>query len=232
MNKPQLLMLHGALATQRQFDSLISALDNGERQYCMTFEGHGEYGPIDGPYRIENFAENVLHYIDQKEMEQVDLFGYSMGGYVALYLARKAPDKIRRIATLGTVLQWNRKTAEREAGFLDSKKIEEKIPEFSRKLDQLHSFGWKEVVEKTKEMLLHLGENPLLNEDDWDAISQPVRIHVGDRDETAQFKPTFEIYTRLKHGELNVLPATPHSIEKTNQTLLANSLINFFGEKQ
>ncbi len=231
MDQPQLLMLHGALATQRQFDSLISAFDDEKRQYCMTFEGHGGYGPINRPYRIENFAENVLHYVEQKKMDQVDLFGFSMGGYVALYLARETPEKIRRIATLGTVLQWDRKTAEREAAFLNPKNIEEKIPDFSRKLDQLHSFGWKEVVDKTKEMLLHLGDHPLLGDEDWKAISQPVRIYIGDRDETARLNPTLEVYSCLKNGELAVLPNTPHSIEKTNQTLLSQSLINFFGKK-
>lgn len=231
MSKPQLLMLHGALATQRQFDSVISALQNGEKHYCLTFEGHGEYGPTDRPYRIGNFAENVLHYIEEKEMDQVDLFGYSMGGYVALYLARKAPEKIRRIATLGTVLQWNKDIAAREAAFLDPKKIEEKVPDFSRKLDQLHSFGWKEVVDKTREMILHLGNYPLLGAEDWKAIDQPVRIHIGDRDQTAELRPTAEVYYQLDNGELTVLPGTPHSIEKTNLPLLSESLISFFGKK-
>lgn len=223
-----LLMLHGALATQRQFDSLISTLNSSREPYCITFEGHGEYGPIDRPYRIESFADNVIHYLDQKGIEKADLFGYSMGGYVALYLARQAPGRVRRLATLATVLSWDEETAEREADFLDPKKIEEKVPDFSRKLDQRHSFGWKEVVTKTKEMILHLGRNPVLSDDDWSAIQHPVRLHVGDRDSSAGPEQTLRIYRRFKNGELSVLPDTSHSIDQTEMKLLTPSVKDFF----
>ncbi|HEX6983066.1 MAG TPA: alpha/beta fold hydrolase [Balneolaceae bacterium] len=227
-NKKQpLILLHGALGTKNEFDDLIPELEKDFELHWLNFEGHGENTPTDRPFRIDHFAESVVEYLDENEISKVNIFGYSMGGYVALVLAKNHPKRIKRVATLGTVLQWIGEVAERECRYLNPVKIEEKVPHFAKKLDERHSSGWKEVVNKTKEMLQYLGFNPNLTDNDWREIKAPIRIHIGDRDTTAGLAPTIEVYKKIEQAELSVLPATPHPLEKVNKEALAASLKEF-----
>lgn len=223
-----ILFLHGALGTSDQLKQLVEQLDFRQPVHLFNFEGHGSETGISRSFRIEHFAENVLRYMDDKKIEQADFFGYSMGGYVAMYIAKNNPQMAGRIATLGTVLKWNTDISEREVRFLNPNKIREKVPQFAQELERRHPAGWEEVAAKTKELLLNLGENPKISDSEWEEIPHPVRIYVGDRDATAGVGQSMEVSKMLQNGELMVLPDTPHPIEQVNLKLLACSLSDFF----
>lgn len=223
-----LLLLHGALGTAEQLSPLIRELGSGPHLHPITFEGHGSNAKIDRPFRVEHFAENVLSYMDRQEIQKADFFGYSMGGYVALFLAKHHPERVGRIATLGTILSWSPEKAAAEAKYLNPDKIEEKVKAFAELLEKSHPGRWKEVVLKTKELLLHLGENPPLSDSDWSSIEHTARLQIGDRDQTADLDDTIHIYKKLQNGELAVLPDTPHPIDRVDAKLLERLLSGFF----
>lgn len=105
MKKQPLLLLHGALGTGKQFDQLIPLMKNEFEIYVPDLEGHGQSESKSGPFKIENFMDEVLDVLNQQQINQIDIFGYSMGGYIALLLAKNYPGKVDKIAILGTVLQ-------------------------------------------------------------------------------------------------------------------------------
>jgi len=72
----------------------------------VELEGHGATPLRDRPLRIESFADAVLAAMDGANVGPADVFGYSMGGYIALYLAATSPDRVQRVATLATKLAW------------------------------------------------------------------------------------------------------------------------------
>lgn len=223
-----IIFLHGALGTSDQLKPLIEQLDIDQKIHLLNFEGHGSEAGTSRAFRIEHFAENVLRYMDEHKIEQADLFGYSMGGYVAMYIAKNTSQKVGRIATLGTVLKWNTEISEREVRFLNPDKIREKVPQFAKELENRHPSGWEEVASKTKDLLLDLGSEPRISETDWEQIGHAVRIHTGDRDATAGIEQSQYVCKKLENGELMVLPNTPHPIEQANLKLLACSLNDFF----
>ena len=223
-----ILLLHGALGTSDQLKTLVSKLDVEQPTHLFNFEGHGSESVSVRPFRIEHFAENVLSYMDGHGIKQADFFGYSMGGYVAMYIAKNKPQRAGRIATHGTVLKWSREISEREVKFLNPDKIREKVPQFAEELEKRHPSGWEEVAAKTKDLLLDLGKTPRILDEEWEEIKHEIRIHTGDRDATAGIEQSMEVYSRLKNGELMVLPKTPHPIEQANVKLLAGSLNDFF----
>lgn len=224
--KPNLILLHGALGEQSSFESLKKHLE-GFNLHTLDFEGHGSKR-ANQSFSIVNFAENVLNYMKKKEISEAGVFGYSMGGYVALYLAKNYPEKISRVSTLGTILKWDMSIANREIQFLNPDKIEEKVPKFAEMLQRSHPRGWKTVVKKTAQLLSDLGEKPPITIDEWTEIQLPVRLHVGDRDETAGVEQTLKIYHLMKNAELSVLPGTPHQFKKADVESLAASITNFF----
>ncbi|MCC5914005.1 MAG: alpha/beta fold hydrolase [Balneolaceae bacterium] len=223
-----LYFLHGALGTEKQLHSLMAEMENREHFRTLTFEGHGKQEMPDRPFRIEHFAENLLVDMDRREIESADIFGYSMGGYVALWLALHHPERVGRVATLGTVLEWSPEKATSETRFLNIEKMKKKVPEFVAFLAKEHPSGWEEVAAKTDELLTHLGANPLIEGADWERIKQPVRFHTGDRDATATPDSAFRIVGKLPFAELCTLPGTPHPVQKANLPLLAASLEQFF----
>lgn len=223
-----IIFLHGALGTSDQLEPLIEQLGIEQPIHRINFEGHGSEAGKARPFRIEHFAENVVDHMEAQGIKQADLFGYSMGGYVAMYLAKNHPKKVRRIATLGTVLKWSTDVSEREIRFLNPDKIREKVPQFAKELENRHPSGWEEVTAKTKDLLIDLGSEPRISEADWGQISHSVRIHTGDRDATAGIEQSLDVCKKLENGELMVLPNTPHPIEQANLKLLTCSFNDFF----
>lgn len=223
-----IIMLHGALGTSVQLKKLAAHLESNSPIHLINFEGHGSKSLPERPFRMEYFAENVLDYMDQHNIEQADFFGYSMGGYVAMILAKEQPDRVGRIATLGTVLTWSSEIADRECRFLNPEKIKEKVPAFAAELNKRHPAGWEKVSAKTKDLLMDLGNNPRISVSELSKISQLVRIHVGDRDETAGIQQSLDVYKKLQNGEFMVLPNTAHPIERADVKILADSLNAFF----
>lgn len=227
-----LLLLHGALGSKDQFDSLTPKLEEHFEIHTLNFEGHGQAGPTDSAFRIEYFSENVLGYLDEHDIREINIFGYSMGGYVALNLAKEQPESIHKIAILGTILQWNEEIAELESRHLYPEKIKEKVPLFADQLKERHLYGWEKVVDKTRELVQKLGEIPVIEKDDWQAIKHNIRLHVGDRDTTAGLDKTIEIYRKMDYADLAVLPKTGHPLSEVNQPVLIASLVDFFKEKK
>lgn len=227
-----LLLLHGALGSKDQFDSLIPKLEEHYEIHTLNFEGHGQAGPTDSAFRIEYFSENVLGYLDEHDIREINIFGYSMGGYVALNLAKEQPESVHKIATLGTILQWDEEIAELESRHLYPDRIKEKVPLFADQLKQRHLYGCKKVVDKTRELVQNLGSDPVIKKDDWQTIKHSIRLHVGDRDTTAGIDKTIEIYRKMDYADLAVLPKTGHSLLEVNQSVLIASLVDFFKDKK
>jgi pimeloyl-ACP methyl ester carboxylesterase len=178
---------------------------------------------------MEHFAENVLEYLERHSIERTHIFGYSMGGYVACTLALSHPHVVESITTLGTKFYWDPEVAEREVAMLDPEKIAAKVPHFARTLAQRHTAaGWEQVLGHTRELLRSLGASGGLRPADVGAIEQRVRVMIGDRDTTVTLSESAEMYRALPRGELEVLPATPHQLERVPLARLAYTLTQFF----
>src|SRR5215204_5855234 len=96
-----LVILHGAIGSATQFTLLEQQLSSNFNIHNLDLPGHGG-SQSTGVFSIESFAEYVSNYCEQKRLKSVCLFGYSMGGYVAMYLAKNYPGLIHKVATLAT----------------------------------------------------------------------------------------------------------------------------------
>ena len=177
---------------------------------------------------MAHFVENVCDVMDRSAIDRASLFGYSMGGYVALCLAASRPDRVERIMTLGTRFRWTPEGAAREGAMLDPRRMEEKVPQFAALLRARHvGAGWEDVLDRTREMMAALGAGPELTDATLGSIDIPARIAVGDRDGTVSVEESAEIARVLPRGELEVLLNTPHPFEKIDAARLAESIAAF-----
>ncbi len=211
------LLLHGALGSKSQLDPIKKALkDQGHTVESINFSGHSSEPFSDMGFGIEVFANDVNRFLaDLKIHEPVNIFGYSMGGYVALWFAHQHPEKAGSIITLGTKFDWDPASAKGEVAKLDPDKIVEKVPAFARILEHRHAPNdWREVMAQTAEMMLQLGDQPLLTEDILGSINHDVEIWLGDRDDMANRAYSQRVATILPRGRFRLLPDTPHPVEK------------------
>ena len=232
MDKQKLILLHGALGSQQQLEPLKLALESQFDISTLDFEGHGN-NVIERDYSMDYFATNLEAHIsslDLKSEEKVHIFGYSMGGYVALLSTLNGNQYISKIATLGTKFAWSPEAAANECKHLNADKILAKVPKFADMLDKRHQSDWKLVLEKTAGLLKSLGENPLLTIDNIKDINIPVLIQIGDQDHTVSIDESQTIANSIEQGHFKVMPETLHPLEKVDIKLLASNLAIFFNQ--
>lgn len=226
-----LILLHGALGAASQFSALSEALRGRYHVHTFDFSGHGGRAFSTEGFSIPVFADELLRYLDEHRLEEVSVFGYSMGGYVALYLATRHPGRIRRIMTLGTKFQWDPAGAEKEVKMLDPEKIAQKVPAFAQQLEERHAPGdWKTVMQRTAEMMLGLGADSALKETDYPGIEIPVLLLLGDRDKMVTLEETLAVYRQLPQAGLGILPFAGHPLEQVPGEELVFRVQQFFND--
>lgn len=218
---PHLLLLHGALGSLETLSPLAKALHEERLVFSLNFSGHGGT-PIEAPFSIELFTGEVVEMLDKVEIEQVDIFGFSMGGYVALNLARLHPERVRRVFTLGTQFDWTLQRATQEQQRLVPEQIEAKVPHFAQVLAMRHHpEDWREVVRATARMMTQMGEAGGFSAEAIIEIPHPVMIAVGEDDETVDPHLSSQVARLLPEGQFVSIPHCPHPIERVDQKHLA-----------
>ncbi|MFN0202976.1 MAG: alpha/beta fold hydrolase [Bacteroidia bacterium] len=202
------LLLHGAFANSQQFQELKAALGDAQ-VFTFDFYGHDET-PTTQPFSIEGFAEQTKNFIEHHNLQEITIIGYSMGGYVAAYLARKYALPISRIVTLATKWNW----AEADVAMLEGAVAADKVtPPYMQGFD-------KEILANLKQqtilMLKNLVTNPSLLSDDFQGINTPLLICTGEKDKLATPSETLTIGALFPSEtcRVEILPNTYHAIER------------------
>lgn len=92
-----LLLLHGAYMSIDALGNLIPPLAATRQVIAVELQGHGRTADIDRPIRYESMAHDVAALLAGLGIESVDIFGYSMGGGVALQIAIRHPQLVRKL---------------------------------------------------------------------------------------------------------------------------------------
>ncbi len=226
MKKP-LILLHGALGSKDQFDELSELLREDFDIRTLNFAGHGGKVCTEA-FSIEVFAHDLHRFMEMEHIEKADLFGYSMGGYIALRFAADHPDMVGKIMTLGTKFDWSPESAAREVKMLDPVVMEEKVPQFTEILQQRHDpIDWKEVVHKTADMMQRLGDGEAMDLTKL-GLQHEVQICVGDLDRVVKFGEAVMASRQLPNATFVPIPGGKHPLEQVDANVLAEKIRSFF----
>lgn len=218
-------MLHGALGAASQLEPLRELLG----AIPIEFPGHGTTPLTEGEFSMTGFAR----YADRllPSAGPIDLFGYSMGGYVALLLALKYPGSVRRVMTLGTKFEWTPAVAAKDAARLNPDVMEAKVPAFTDLLKARHTAcSWRDNLAHTATLLHDLGAHPLLGPDELARITQHVCIAVGDLDVTVTADECARVAGMMPKATVAILAETSHPFEQLDHAMLAARVGAFFAE--
>jgi pimeloyl-ACP methyl ester carboxylesterase len=93
-----LVLLHGAFsAIGTSFGALLPGLAQGRQVIGFELQAHGRTADIDRPLSPETMADDVAAALEQLGVAQADIFGYSMGAGVALQVAIRHSELVRKL---------------------------------------------------------------------------------------------------------------------------------------
>jgi pimeloyl-ACP methyl ester carboxylesterase len=100
-----LILLHGGLGAGTMFGPNLPALAKGRQVIAVDLQGHGRTADIDRPIRPQLMAEDIAALIKHLKLDRPDVMGYSLGGGVAMFLAVRHPELVRKVVLVSTYLK-------------------------------------------------------------------------------------------------------------------------------
>jgi pimeloyl-ACP methyl ester carboxylesterase len=100
-----LVVLHGAYMTGNAggiagMGDFVAPLGEGRRVIAPDLQGHGRTADVDRPIRYETLADDVAALLGHLGIAQADVFGFSMGGGVALQVAIRHPERVGKLVVV------------------------------------------------------------------------------------------------------------------------------------
>jgi esterase/lipase len=225
-----ILLLHGALGASTDLEPLSKALiQKGFSVYSFSFSGHGKT-KFENDFNVPQFSKELETFIQSNKLEKLGVFGYSMGGYVALNLAQKSHSLIDKIITLGTKFNWSAEAVGKEVKQLNPDIIQEKVPGFANMLEQKHGSSWKDLLTKTASLMQDIHTHQYLSIESLTEIKIPVLIGLADKDQMVSLDETVSVYKTLGSANMYMLPNTKHPMESVDAELLSTLIENFIGK--
>ena len=99
---PAVVLIPGFLETRAAFVPLAEQWASRYRVVLVDVLGHGESGCAGYVHTMEDQADAVLAVLRAERIRFFRVAGHSMGGYIALALMDRVPDRIRGVLLLNT----------------------------------------------------------------------------------------------------------------------------------
>lgn len=229
-NGSTLLFLHGSWQDGEQWQPFLEQL--GQHYHCLAPDLLG-FGDSERPphhYSIALEVDCLAEYLDALRVEQVDIVGHSLGGWIGAQFALKYPDRVRSLALIvpeGVTSKtlsnrwWKLKLlAGRVSWFAGLLRL---IKPIARGLGQQKSvqksLAWRRQLKESTAACQILFQRrraelqaELLNEH-LPRLHQPVLIGYGEDDSTVEAELSQTYARLLPQAKLTVLPGSMAAAE-------------------
>lgn len=95
---PNLVLLHGFLGTKTDWLPLMPKLSQHFHCVCLDLVGHGDNQlSLPAPEMVDGFSfcvQDIIARLDRLNINRFHLYGYSLGGRIALHLAKAYPQRL------------------------------------------------------------------------------------------------------------------------------------------
>jgi pimeloyl-ACP methyl ester carboxylesterase len=207
-DSPPLILLHGGGSTiETSFGKVLPALAKTRQVIAFEQHGHGHTADVDRPFTFEQSAEDTVALLRYLKIRKADFFGYSNGGHIALEIAIRHPDVVRKLVVESAMFTRDGS----DPGFWESFKHakQDDMPAELREAyiraaphpEDLPTFFAKSV----QRMLDFKGWTP----EDIRSIDAPTLVVIGDHD-IVRPEHAVLMFRLLPNARLAVLPGTDH----------------------
>lgn len=102
---PVVVLSNSLGSTHRMWDTQLADLEQRFRVVRYDTRGHGDSPVPDGPYSINDLADDLVALLDRLGVQRARLVGLSLGGMTVMRVASRNPERVERIALLCTGAQ-------------------------------------------------------------------------------------------------------------------------------
>jgi pimeloyl-ACP methyl ester carboxylesterase len=226
-----IILLHHLTAVLDEWDpQIIDGL--AAKQHVIAFDNRGVGGSGGAtPTSVEEMAKDAVAFIRALGLNEVDLLGFSLGGFIAQVVMQEQPDMVRKVIVAGSGPAGGEGISNVAAILQDGIA---KASASGRHPKHILFFSQTSNGQAAADAFLaRLNEReedrdaPVSNETiqaqltaihDWgqgdasrlSAIRHPVLIANGDNDVMAPTMNSFELATRLPNSQLSIFPDAGH----------------------
>ena len=218
--EPLVLMHPGGVGVDaRAFEPNIDALAAHFHVFTPERRAHGRTPDVEGPITNELMARDMIAFIESVVRSPAHVLGYSDGTTVALLVALRRPDLVRRLVLVAGVFHRD--------GWLPEALAPGDLPEFLvRNYGEISPDGFEHYpIVAAKLDRMHATE-PALTADDVSRVKSLTLVMVGDDDEV-RLEHAIAMYRGLPNAELAIVPGTSHGL-LAEKPALCNGLIADF----
>ena len=227
---PPLVVLHGALgSTELETRRLLPAFQQPFNTVAIDFAAHGASDDFadEEPLTMEFFAEGVPAVLDHLGLDRTHVFGFSMGGAVALYHALQHPERVDRLAVHGVNVQWDEGEVAVMTGGMDPETMEGVAPRWADRLADTHGADrWKSLTARMITFTEALPERHFPDEK-LAQITTPTLVSTGDRDRYFKIEHALGLWRTLPDARLAVHPGLDHPIQHVDPERFAAGITDF-----
>lgn len=212
-----LILLEGGYTSIKSFSKSIPELSKYFRVIIPDTPGQGKSEAPDS-MTYSFMAEYISKMIDLLKLDSAYVLGWSDGGNMALILASKRPDKIKKVLAYGAGTRLDGAT-KRAQDFINGITYEE-MQKISWSDHQISPKFFADIV-KMWRTDIWVPQNLLEN------TKIPVMIAIGDKDITT-LEHGIEMHRLIKNSQFCVLPNTTHFVFIQSPSLINQITIDFF----
>lgn len=211
--KPILVILHGVSGSADEMEPLARPLGAWFAVRMPNLLGHGGR-PVPDGYTLEEMAADLIAWLDAEGIGRAYFLGYSLGGYLALYLARHYPERVQAVAGIVVKHAFDETSVGHITYLADPDRLAR--PGNPRKDELIAIHGdenWIRVTNNTARLFQGFGREAPLSDDEFQAIDAPVLLLSGDRDPLVPEADSRRLAELLPNARLGLFPGPAHPLK-------------------
>ena len=208
-----LILLHGNGEDSSYFVHQMEPFAQHFRVIALDTRGHGRTPRGDATFTIRQFAEDLLAFMDQNNIEKAHILGFSDGGNIALVFTLAHPERVEKLILNGANL------------YASGVKPSIQIPiEIGYRIARLFA-GIRPKAKKNAELLGLMVNDPNVKPEELSRIYNQTLVLAGDKD-MIKDKHTRMIARSIPKAELSFIPGN-HFVANKNPNAFNEAVLRF-----
>ena len=170
----------------------------------------------EAPFTLSQFADDLFDFMNEHEIEQADLLGFSDGGNIALLFALRHPERVRRLVLNSANLFPEGLCSWLHESFLQS-------------YEAVCTSSEPDAPYKAALLELMINE-PHIDPAELSALTMPTLVIAGDQD-IVEFEHTLLIAASIPGARLSILPGG-HDVANRHPEAFNAAVRAFFEETE
>jgi len=223
---PPLVLLHGGGDTiATSFGKVLPILARGRQVIAFEQQGYGRTADVAGrPFAFEQSADDTVALLQHLNITQADLMGFSNGGTIALQVALRHPQIVRKLIMISAFTRRTDPDPQFWGGFANAtlndmpKELRDAYLAVSPNAD-----GLQAMFDKSVNRMRNFKDIP---DDAVRGVVAPVLIMIGDRD-VVRPEAAVEQFRLFRDARLAIVPGSDHGLLMTSTAAIVPMIDDF-----